>query len=54
MTLGDGAWWWFRSLGNTSRMAAGTMNGNILYHVGCEVNDDTYGIRPVLWNGKIS
>ncbi|MBE7010224.1 MAG: hypothetical protein E7418_01890 [Ruminococcaceae bacterium] len=48
----EGAWWWFRSPGNTSQMATSTMNGIILYHPGVEVNDTTLGIRPALWVKK--
>ena len=46
------AWWWFRSPGNTNQMAVGTMNGDIVYRVGCEVNDATFGVRPLCWVKK--
>ena len=48
----DGAWWWFRSPGNTSQMATSTMGSIILYHPGTEVNDATLGVRPALWVKK--
>ena len=48
----DGAWWWLRSPGNTSRMATSTMSGIFLYHPGTEVNDSSLGVRPALWVKK--
>ena len=48
----EGAWWWFRSPGNTNQMASATMNGQILYRVGSEVDDPTFGVRPLCWVKK--
>ena len=46
-----GAWYWFRSPGNTSQMAVSNMN-DILYRVGTKVDDNTMGVRPAIWVSK--
>lgn len=43
---------WFRSPGNTSQMAVTNLFDDTLYRPGCEVNDETNGVRPALWVKK--
>ncbi len=45
----DGAWWWLRSPGNTSRMAVTTMQRKAVWFPGAEVDDKTFAIRPAMW-----
>ena len=44
----SGSWWWLRSPGHGSRLAASVNRGGSVDSYGCDV-DYSYGIRPALW-----
>ena len=43
------SWWWLRSPGNISILAASVLYGGFLDIVGLYVNADLGGVRPALW-----
>jgi hypothetical protein len=43
------SWWWFRSPGNYSSIAAYVDDDGLVYVNGFFVYDDSGGVRPALW-----